>query len=185
MDHYENLLNNKKSKLNNKNEINNNPFKDDDFFKYIFENIQLNKKKEEKEEKEIFSENISKDQNESSNFFYNDLVEDNNWNQNQNQNQNIFIEEKLDEEWEINHFIKKIYKKIIIKCHPDKNGNPELFLKCQEYYENHFLIGILYIGYKIQFQLPSLNEIIIKRILNEIRIIEEKIIDLEDNCTKL
>lgn len=181
MDHYENLLNNKKSKLNNKNEINNNPFKDDDFFKYIFENIQLNKKKEEKEEKEIFSENISKDQNESSNFFYNDLVEDNNW----NQNQNIFIEEKLDEELEINHFIKKIYKKIIIKCHPDKNGNPELFLKCQEYYENHFLIGILYIGYKIQFQLPSLNEIIIKRILNEIRIIEEKIIDLEDNCTKL
>jgi hypothetical protein len=93
-----------------------------------------------------------------------------------NINQNNINQDNKEEDNIILNFIKKIYKKIIIKCHPDKGGDKSLFIKCQEYYDNKFLIGILYIGYKVNFVLPELNNKIIEQILYEIRIIQQKII---------
>jgi hypothetical protein len=73
-------------------------------------------------------------------------------------------------------FIKKLYKKLVLKCHPDKNGNDKIFIKCKEYYETNFLIGLLYICELINSDLlPELNEIILKEIFSEIKIIQEKI----------
>ena len=190
MNEYELLL--KTNKNENENIINNENntynFMNDDFLNYIFKNIHIEKA------------NNNNDNNNENN-------DNNNINNNNNNNNNSFLldktcknmlylivsescikenifkikeSEKIDEQSIINNFLKKIYKKIILKCHPDKNGNTELFLKCKEYYENNFLIGILYIAFILNYQLPELNEIIIKKILLEIRVIQEKIILLKN-----
>ena len=171
----------------------------DNFFKYIFENINIKNISQKNNEdssisslqlnntinlserltadKELFSEanakehsSTEKDENKK---LDSPLLEDEN------------IENKLNDNDIILEFIKKIYKKIIIKCHPDKGGDKKLFLKCQEYYENKFIIGILYIGYIIKFKLPLLDEKIIKQILFEIRVIQQKIIYLKMKFKKI
>ena len=115
----------------------------------------------------INQDNINQDNKEEDNINQDnkDNKEEDNINQDNKEEDNIILD-----------FIKKIYKKIIIKCHPDKGGDKSLFIKCQEYYDNKFLIGILYIGYKVNFILPELNNKIIEQILYEIRIIQQKII---------
>jgi hypothetical protein len=94
----------------------------------------------------------------------------------------------------IKAYIKKCYKIIVLKCHPDKHSsranNSAIFLKCQEYYNEYFLIGILYIFYLYEIKPPSpLNSsasietdensnILITRILKEIRVIQHKLDEL-------
>ena len=91
----------------------------------------------------------------------------------------------------INAYIKKCYKVIVLKCHPDKNklqtNLHANFIKCREYYDEHLLIGLLYIFYIYKLSPPSpLNismpvvpdekcNIIIDRILREIRVIQCKL----------
>jgi hypothetical protein len=88
----------------------------------------------------------------------------------------------------IKNYIKKCYKLIVLKCHPDKNkDNVTKFLKCHEYYENNFLIGLLYIFYLCKINPPSpLNissptvpgddcSILLDRIVCEIRVIQDKL----------
>ena len=94
--------------------------------------------------------------------------------------ENNELNKKINKEYKkINNrktFIKKLYKKLVLKCHPDKNGNDKIFIKCKEYYETNFLIGLLYICHLINSDLlPELNEIILKEIFSEIKIIQEKI----------
>ena len=186
--------------INNKNELSH-EF-NDDFFKYIFNNINLSRRNEE----EIVSNNLNNvidvtieskhtlydkiyliNLEETDDDIYINTCEDNknnidniySNNDNINNINNIDNKHNSDNEKEDNiilDFIKKIYKKIIIKCHPDKGGDKSLFIKCQEYYDNNFLIGVLYIGYKVNFILPELNKKIIEQILYEIRIIQQKII---------
>ena len=127
------------------------------------------------------NENNSNENNNNYDKINKDENEEDKMNKDENENEEDFKidNNETDEDKFINDFIKKIYKKIILKCHPDKNGDKDLFLKCKEYYDDRFLIGILYIGYKIKFKLPLLNQIIIDKILFEIRIIQEKIINLK------
>ena len=91
----------------------------------------------------------------------------------------------------INAYIKKCYKVIVLKCHPDKNklqtNIHANFIKCQEYYDENLLIGLLYIFYIYKLSPPSpLNistpvvpndkcNIIIDRIFREIRVIQCKL----------
>jgi hypothetical protein len=91
----------------------------------------------------------------------------------------------------IKAYIKKCYKKIVLKCHPDKNKSThnadKLFIKCHDYYDNEFLIGLLYIYYLYKLLPPApLNntsptepdensEILIDRIFKEIRMIQDKL----------
>lgn len=174
MDKYENILNNKK-------EINNNEC-NDNFFKFIFKNIKIEK----------FENNESNEINESNNDYNKILIESQNilnnklvlFN-NKTESKNIF--NKTEYNNEIKDFIKKIYKRIILKSHPDKNGNKENFIKCQKYYQDNFLIGLLYLFYKIEIIDKTIDEIIfpyqltdlvIKTIFVEIRIIQEKINNL-------
>ena len=162
MNCYENLLNNH-SKCNNKNkstDFSNNFMKNEDnFFTFIFKNIHIYKNNQEDINNTDNSNNIN-----------------NNVNDKLNINRNTISIEK-DEI--IKSYMKKCYKKIVLKCHPDKNNNPEdnkYFIKCQEYYDNCFLIGLLYIFYLYKLEPPLLSDVIINRILCEIRIIQEKIL---------
>jgi hypothetical protein len=140
------------------------------------------------------SQNTNQDLSQNTNQYINkDIHKDTNQNTNQDLSQDLsqYISQDLSQDPNnnienkkniINNFIKKIYKKIILKCHPDKDGgNTSIFLKCNEYYNNNFLIGILFIAHKLKYKIPPLNNIIIDQILIEIRITHEKIIELKKN----
>ena len=177
MEEYENkkkkLINNCQNKevnenINENNNSESNLF-ENDFFKFIFNNIKINKK-------EINNNEIKEYNKKSNDKLYDEkFVSTNN---------SLIILNDLDIKCNlpinnnsliIKEYIKKLYKKLVLYCHPDKNGEKELFIKCQEYYNNKLLIGLLYIGYKIKINLPLLNKIIIDIIFIEIRIIQEKI----------
>ena len=172
MELYENLLIKKKTyNTNSSEDFNNNNFKDivknDAFFNFIFENISIhkilpkNKISTNDNEKIHIQEEFSKEEFPKEEF-----------------PREEFPKEEIDIYELKNIYIKKIYKILILKNHPDKNGNKNIFIKCQEYYENKFLIGLLYISYKYNIKPPPLDEYIINVILCEIRIIENKIISM-------
>jgi len=79
--------------------------------------------------------------------------------------------EKNQETMEMNiekyYLVKKLYKKLCLKFHPDKNGNPEIFIKITEYYEYDLLIGLLSICYNYNINIPKLNCVDERKILNE------------------
>ena len=181
MNCYENLLNNH-SKCNNKNkstDFSNNFMKNEDnFFTFIFKNIHIYKNNQE-DTNNIENTNT----NDNTNVNTNDNTNNNtNINTNENVNNNLNtnnIDFQIENNEIIKSYIKKCYKRIVLKCHPDKNNNTEdnkYFIKCQEYYDNCFLIGLLYIFYLYKLEPPLLCDIIINRILCEIRIIQEKIL---------
>ena len=187
MNCYENLLNNH-SKCNNKNkstDFSNNFMKNEDnFFTFIFKNIHIYKNNQE-DKNTIENTNNTNNTNNSDNNHtdnsyntYNTDNTDNNKNMNDIKNLND-IDVPIEKDEIIKSYMKKCYKKIVLKCHPDKNNNPEdnkYFIKCQEYYDNCFLIGLLYIFYLYKLEPPLLSDVIINRILCEIRIIQEKIL---------
>lgn len=201
MNEYDELLEKKKNLKNLNNNINENNISkekeniineiDDSFLKYIYKNINIKNINEEPINSNENNEEKYKEDNENMNYKNNDQNNYQNFLNKNINNNNINdknIEKKgvdnnfnvdVETENEIDIFLKKIYKKLILKCHPDKNGNEKLFLKCQEYYENKFLIGLLYIGYMTNYKLPTLNQKIINQILFEIRVIQEKIINLK------
>jgi hypothetical protein len=102
---------------------------------------------------------------------------------------------KTDEDAIIKKYIKKCYKIIVLKCHPDKNtsnaNSSALFIKCKDYYNEQLLIGLLYVFYLYKLHPPyPLNmdmtsvpddegDILISRILREIRIIQYKLSELD------
>ena len=187
MNCYENLLNNH-SKCNNKNkstEFSNNFMKNEDnFFTFIFKNIHIYKNNQEDKNTIENTNNTNNtnntDNNNTDNSYntYNTDNTDNNKNMNDIKNLND-IDVPIEKDEIIKSYMKKCYKKIVLKCHPDKNNNPEdnkYFIKCQEYYDNCFLIGLLYIFYLYKLEPPLLSDVIINRILCEIRIIQEKIL---------
>jgi len=91
-------------------------------------------------------------------------------------------------------YIKKCYRVIVLKCHPDKTNSDEdsnkLFIKCRDYYDSDFLIGLLYVFYLYKLKPPPpLNNttptvpddtvaILVDRILREIRVIQEKLMEI-------
>lgn len=96
-------------------------------------------------------------------------------NTNNNSTQNIEMLEK-----EIDKIIKRLYKKIAVKSHPDKINDKEknlLFIKANFFYKNKILVGIIYVAKKLQVKvdITQFKEIIIIYILREIGKIQEKI----------
>ena len=101
---------------------------------------------------------------------------------------------KTDEDAIVKKYIKKCYKLIVLKCHPDKNttqaNSSALFIKCKDYYNEQLLIGLLYIFYLYKIKPPHPLDIstpvvpdddcniLIDRILREIRVIQHKLTEL-------
>ena len=72
----------------------------------------------------------------------------------------VFQEEKY-------YLVKKLYKKLVIKFHPDKGGNENIFIKVKNYYDDNLLIGILSIYYNNNIKLPELTDKDNDKILEE------------------
>lgn len=166
MDHYENILD------NNLYEGDNKYTEGDDFFAFLFKNM---KKQEAVPEKEQNTEQNTEKEPEPL----------------PDKESDPESEPEVDVNLIIKSYIKKCYRKIVLKCHPDKNKSThnadKLFIKCHEYYDNGFLIGLLYIFYLYKLLPPApLNNtsptepdddssILIDRIFKEIRIIQDKL----------
>ena len=190
MDHYEELLGNYAIHENNYKE-------DDTFFTFLFNYVKKSsdpeKSKNEESKKNIREVKVNLDKS------VNTEREENKKRDNIKEEENKKIENNEPEkgnnplpehEEMINKYIKKCYKIIVLKCHPDKShdrGNSkELFIKCQDYMENNLLIGLLYIFYLYQLNPPkplgetnSESDILIQRILKEIRLIQDKVHKLD------
>ena len=166
MDHYENILDNSSYEGDDK------YTEGDDFFAFLFKNM---KKQEAPPQKEPDTEqNPDKEP---------DPVPDK-----EIPSEN---EPEVDKNPVIKSYIRKCYKKIVLKCHPDKNKSTHnaenIFIKCHDYYDNEFLIGLLYIFYLYKILPPApLNNtsptepdedsaILIDRIFKEIRLIQDKL----------
>lgn len=198
MEEYEKLLDNKDNKTNNIFKKTDDFINKDSFFNYIYNNISIQQRNNENINKIDLnnSKDINKDINinSSSNIELSDInssntylsnaelsdinssninLENNNSEKNTTESENI--NNQIEKDNTINDFIKKLYKKIILKCHPDKNGDKIIFIKCQEYYEQKLLIGLLYIAYIMNYPFPYINDIIINKILIEIRIVQYNI----------
>jgi hypothetical protein len=115
------------------------------------------------------SESINNKENKN-NIKNNGFYKSNNQNNNQN-NKKITEDIKIIEDINFLIFIKDLYKKIIIKTHPDRSKNDnfnKLFIKAQKAYENNDYIKLLLIGYIININIPRninislLNNIILK-----------------------
>lgn len=166
MDHYENILDNSSYEGDDK------YTEGDDFFSFLFKNM---KKQEAAPEKEQNTEQNPEKEPEP--------IPD--------KEPDPDKEPEVDANPIIKAYIKKCYKKIVLKCHPDKNKSThnadKLFIKCHDYYDNEFLIGLLYIFYLYKLLPPApLNntsptepdensEILIDRIFKEIRMIQDKL----------
>lgn len=172
MDHYENLLDNSSYQGDDK------YTKGDDFFAFLFEHMkhaeqnpnskQKSEDTHDKEEANIDKEADIESEKESEK------------------------EPKENTDPIIDNYIKKCYKKIVLKCHPDKNKSnkdaEKLFIKCHNYYDNHFLIGLLYVFYLYKILPPSplnntsptepdeTSRVLVDRIFKEIRLIQDKLV---------
>ncbi len=189
MDHFENLCHESVPSEKKYKE-------DDDFFAFIFQNVKevdpqkQPEKQPEKEETNPTPTNptIKEEESES-----NEQSQTNSNLNNEPASASTKLQEESDESI-VNKYIKKCYKKIVLKCHPDKNkksqGASTIFVRCQEYYDNRLLIGILYIFYLYSIKPPEpLNALdpnninnktnaLLNRIAKEIYIIKKKIVAL-------
>lgn len=176
---YENLLSHVRSNNTKETKSNTNPdnvqdnFMDDDFMAYIFNNIKVKKK-----ETHIINENtlqLEDDISQFNNFYSQTSYED----EHNSEENNI---EPIQKNTDIEIFMKKYYKKIIILTHPDKTSDKlknEIFMKAKLNLENKFLIGIIKNCYDLKINIDDLTDIIMNQIIDEIRMIQEKIIELK------
>ena len=172
MDHYENILDNSSYEGDDK------YTEGDDFFAFLFKNMKKQEAAPEKEpETNDEKEPETKDEEKP------DVVPD--------KEPDTETEQEEDKNPVIKSYIKKCYRKIVLKCHPDKNKSihnaDKLFIKCHNYYDNGFLIGLLYIFYLYKILPPSpLNNtsptelddnssILVDQIFKEIRLIQDKL----------
>ena len=165
-----------------------NNFSTDNFFNYIFKNININSVPLDKSLNEPLNIPLNKSLDEPLDKPLDKSLDkpldkslneplDKSLNEPLDKSLNEPLDEHLDESLnEIKKYMKKCYKKIVLITHPDKNGDQNIFIKCQTYYEESLLIGILYLCYLLKLDIPPINDIIVNRILIEIRIIQEKII---------
>jgi hypothetical protein len=197
LNEYELLLNiyhNKKFMIDEKNKKNNddnnkknqekinidknlNEFMDNDFLNYIFNSVKIKKNdipnnlNQTHNEDNKLNDDIPNNLNQTHNTQSNEdakLIEDAKSNEKKNNN-------------EITNFIKKYYRKIVILTHPDKTNDiikNNIFKKAKDNIENNFLIGIIKNCYDLKIEINDLTESLLNHIMFEIRVIQEKIIEL-------
>ena len=178
LNEYENLLNiynsNSKSNATEKKD----DFLNDDFLNFIFKNIHIHESNKNKSGMNESNDNPIRD--ESGDNPIRDESGDNPIRD--ESNDNPLLDKSSEKKSVVKKFIKKYYKKICLLTHPDKTNDldkNEIFKRAKDNMENNFLIGIIKNAYDLKIKIDDLNEIIIEQILIDIRIIQEKIIQLK------
>lgn len=176
MDHYENILDNSSYSGDDR------YTKGDDFFSFLFEHMKKAEPAPNPEQKSDENTEDTPDTEAKSDTETGLEAEQ---------------EKTKDTDPIIEKYIKKCYKKIVLKCHPDKNRSTDnadkLFIKCHDYYDNHFLIGLLYVFYLYKILPPSplnntsptepddTSSILVQRIFKEIRLIQDKLVKFNEH----
>ncbi len=192
LNEYENLLNiyTSNSKLNATKKKDD--FLNDDFLNFIFKNIHLNElnknksgRRDESGDNPIRDEsgnNPIRDESGRRDESGNNPLDESGDNPSDESSDNPIRDKPSEKKSVIKKFIKKYYKKICLLTHPDKTNDldkNEIFKKAKDNMENNFLIGIIKNAYDLKIKIDDLNEIIIEQILIDIRIIQEKIIEIK------
>ena len=131
--------------LDDKSNFDNKVLLNDDFFKYI---LSLNPKPNKNMEKENSKILCFKD---SSNNLKIKSSKINN--------------ERIVEKY---HLVKKLYKRLAIKFHPDKKGDETIFIKISEFYQKNLLIGLLLVSFENNMLNEKLNQEDFNKIFYEI-----------------
>jgi hypothetical protein len=156
---------------------------DNDFLNYIFNSVKI-KKNEIPNQTHNDEDNRKNDNININNSECNqDNQKNNNINSNEDnqKNDNKESNNKESNNNEIDRFIKKYYRKIVILTHPDKTNDitkNNIFKKAKDNIENKFLIGIIKNCYDLKIEINDLTESLLNYIMFEIRVIQEKIIEL-------
>jgi hypothetical protein len=197
MDHYETILDNQS--------YNGNKYKpteasdlftnNDSFFSSIFKNVTLNKPVEPKKDQDD-KENADKE--------ISDEAEKDKPDEAEKERPEHVTQDKLPREIKpttehgktVQKYIKKCYKILILRCHPDKHldetnfDKTQIFIRCKEYYDNQLLIGLLYIFYLYKLSPPPPlittspmssdveYNMLLDQIIHEIRVIQDKLVEL-------
>ena len=181
MDHYENILDNSSYDGDDK------YTEKDDFFAFLFKNMKKQEATPQKEPETNDEEKPETKDEENPEIDPNKELESE-------------TKKKVDTNPVIKAYVRKCYRKIVLKCHPDKNKSihnaDKLFIKCHNYYDNGFLIGLLYIFYLYKILPPApLNNtspteleddssILLDQIFKEIRLIQDKLSQFDSHMEK-
>lgn len=191
---------NKEKKINiNKNL---NEFTDNDFLNYIFNSVKIKKNESFNNLNQTQNNENQESNNSQSNYSNNNEEEFNNYNEipnniplnnnksnnneksnNSNNNEDSNINEESSNNNELDKFIKKYYRKIVLLTHPDKTNDiikNNIFKKAKDNFENKFLIGIIKNCYDLKIEITDLTQSLFNHIMFEIRVIQEKIIELRN-----
>lgn len=191
---------NKEKKINiNKNL---NEFTDNDFLNYIFNSVKIKKNESFNNLNQTQNNENQESNNSQSNYSNNNEEEFNNYNEipnniplnnnksnnneklnNSNNNEDSNINEESSNNNELDKFIKKYYRKIVLLTHPDKTNDiikNNIFKKAKDNFENKFLIGIIKNSYDLNIEITDLTQSLLNHIIFEIRVIQEKIIELRN-----
>jgi hypothetical protein len=183
-----------------------NEFMDNDFLNYIFNSVKIKKNDiPDNNLNQTQNNDLNKDKktynnelNEAKQTYNNESSEDNescednkkNDNNELNEDKQTYNNESSEDNEscednkknnEVNNFIKKYYRKIVILTHPDKTNDiikNNIFKKAKDNIENNFLIGIIKNCYDLKIEINDLTESLLNHIMFEIRVIQEKIIEL-------
>jgi len=203
------IINEKNNKQDNNYSNNINEFVDNDFLNYIFNSVKIkkninqthiNEKQESSNNQESNNEelnnnneiknNISLNNNQkelnNNNEIPNNTPLNNDDKSNNNQTSNNDDKSNNNDTSnnnEIYKFIKKYYRKIVLLTHPDKTNDitkNNIFKKAKDNFENKFLIGIIKNCYDLKIEITDLTQSLFNHIMFEIRVIQEKIIELRN-----
>ena len=124
----------------------------------LFEEFNVNKLKDDIDD-EIINENVQTDID-----IKNDIDDEINENEIKDDIENVkeeIIEEKVDKNE--NNDIKKIFRQLVLKTHPDKNKNIseeyiQIYKEAVESYNNNNFLNIIFLGNKIGIDLSNLSE---------------------------
>ena len=179
-----------------------NEFTDNDFLNYIFNSVKIKKNESFNNLNQTQNNENQESNNSQSNYSNNNEEEFNNYNEipnniplnnnksnnneklnNSNNNEDSNINEESSNNNELDKFIKKYYRKIVLLTHPDKTNDiikNNIFKKAKDNFENKFLIGIIKNCYDLKIEITDLTQSLLNHIMFEIRVIQEKIIELRN-----
>lgn len=189
MDHYEDILdkqmyNGDKYKPTEASDLFTN---NDSFFSSIFKNVALNKPDKDKLDEHDKNKLDEHDKDKPDDTMKDEIPPD---------KLPCEIKPTTEHGKTVQKYIKKCYKILILRCHPDKHldetdfDKTQLFIRCKEYYDNQLLIGLLYIFYLYKLSPPAPLTIstpmssdaeyntLLDQIIHEIRVIQDKLVEL-------